>query len=377
MIPLLIIGAILIVLIACLRKSGKADDAPVRKTERQHHSQQQSRPTPAHHVSDPVVQRVSPPAVQPSKSIEEEKTALEKLIEQKRREGMVPTERYLTTFCFRLEYPDDITETERDRNRQLKEGDRLLVTEKRAEIEIHTTDDVRLGQAPHKYYLDIFRYADRIKSAKVERIINDRDERIVIIEIVMPNDYLPTVMTFTSEDKYTLQRDYPEFDLASILKYEERNPELALQLFREFEAKHHHTENLRGQLYCLRVLKRRDEEIALLEEMLQGQYANWDEFKLRLDTVKKLKSSDMRKAEFDRAHDIERGGQLDEALSIYERLYEESEGPTYALVTRIQSCLHKLGRTEEEKQFIAQALFRNNFTEKAKAELEKKLAKLD
>lgn len=376
MTTLLIIGAVLIVLIVCLRKSGKADEAPVRKTEQQHHSQQQSRPAPVHHVSEPVVQRVSKPAVQPSKSIEEEKTAIKKLIEQKRREGMVPTERYLTTFSFRLEYPDDITEAERDRGKQLQEGERLLVAEKRAEIEIRTTDDVRLGQAPHKYYLDIFRYTDGIKSAKVDKIIEDRDEQIVLVEIVMPDDYLPTVMTFTSEDKYTLQRDYPEFDLASSLKYEQRNPELALQLFREFEAKHHHTENLRGQLYCLRVLKRRDEEIALLEDMLQGQYRNWDEFKLRLDTVKKLNASDMRKAEFERGQTLERSGNLEEALGVYRQIYDDSEEPTAVLMTRIQSCLHKLGRIDEERQFIRHILESEHLTTKAKEEFEKRLAKL-
>lgn len=363
MTTLLIIGAVLIVLIGILSKSGKSDDAPTPKAKQ----------TQAHSASSG---RTTSPTQQPTRSIAEEKTALERLLEKQRREGMVPTERYLSTFSFRLEYPEDLTEAERNRGRQLQEGERLLIAERRAEIEVRTTDNTRLGQAPHKYYLDIFRYADTIKSAKVDKVIDDRGEQIVLVEITMPDDYLPTIMTFVSEDKYTLQRDYPEFDLASILKYEDRNPELSLQLFREFEAKHHHTENLRGQLYCLRVLKRRDEEIALLEEMLRGQYTNWDEFKFRLDTVKKLKASDMRKAEFERGQTLERNGNLEEALMVYQQIYDDSEEPTALLMTRIQSCLHKLGRFDDERQFIHHILESGYLTAKAKGEFEKRLAKL-
>lgn len=363
MTTLLIIGAVLIILIGILSKTGKSADASTPKAKQ----------SLAHSASSG---RTTPPSQQPTRSIAEEKTALERLIEQKKREGMVPTERYLSTFCFRLEYPEGITESEQNRAKQLQKDEKLQISEKGASIEICTIDNIRVGQVPHQYYLDIFRYTGKIKSAKVANLIDDRGEQIVLVEITMPDDYLPTIMTFVSEDKHTLQRDYPEFDLASILKYEDRNPELSLQLFREFEAKHHHTENLRGQLYCLRVLKRRDEEIALLEEMLRGQYANWDEFKLRLDTVKKLKASDMRKAEFERGQALERNGNLEEALMVYQQIYDDSKEPTTVLMTRIQSCLHKLGRFDDERQFILQILESGNLTAKAKEEFEKRLAKL-
>lgn len=47
-----------------------------------------------------------------------------------------------------------------------------------------------------------------------------------------------------------------------------------------------------------------------------------------------------------------------------------------AVLIVLIACLHKLGRTEEERQFIATAIATLNLTDKNKGELEKRLAKL-